>query len=111
MQTVTDAYTFRGLELKTKTPEEKAARLQDEAERLEFLRTFYPLHRLYFSDDGEAVRLCLEGQGLRLEAVGDDFRLHGHERWSDARRTELFGFVHRYGNLLNRAAHEEASCK
>ena len=94
------------------TPEEKAARLQDQAERraerLEFLRTFYPLHRLYFSGDVEAVRLCLEGQGLRLEAVGDDFRLHGHERWSDARRTELFGFVHRYGNLLNRAAHEEA---
>lgn len=101
------------------TPEQKAARLQDEAERQaerqEFLRTFYPLHRLYFSGDVEAVRLCLEGQGLRLEAAGDGFRLHGHERWSDARRNELFGFVHRYGKLLNLAARAaettEAPCK
>lgn len=97
------------------TQEEKAARLQDEAdrqaERQKFLRTFYPLHRLYFPGDVEAVRLCLEGQGLRLEAAGDDFRLLGHESWPDARRNVLFGFVHRYGNLLNRAAHEEAPCK
>lgn len=103
--------------------EEKSGRLQEQAarraERLEHLRTFFPLHRLYFHWETAAMRLCLEGQELRLEAVGDDFRLYGHERWTADRRAELLRFVHRHGDLINRVAHEcpaptsrreEASC-
>ncbi len=93
-------------------PEEKTLLLQEEAsyraERLENLRIFYPLHRLYYRWEKDAMRLCLEGHGLSLSIDGDDFRIYGHERWSPERRSELLHFVHRYGDILNDMAHEEA---
>lgn len=92
------------------SPEEKAVRLQEEAEqraeRLERLQVYYPMHRLYFSWETDAMRLCLEGLQLRAEPVGDDFRLYGHERWPDARRAELLRFVHRYGDVINKTIRE-----
>ena len=55
----------------------------------------------------EALRLCLEGHGLRVVPVGDDYRIIGHEKWPGERFARLLRFVHMHGELIRRLALEQ----
>lgn len=91
--------------------QDRAGRLQSaheaRRERLAYLREWYPLNRLYVAHEVEALRLCLEGHGLRVVPVGDDYRIIGHEKWPGERFARLLRFVHMHGELIRRLALEQ----